>query len=75
LFDADGSPEAVGWANGSLPALSVANNCLTMADLGVVALLDSLAPGWFDTQCLPVFIDGFDAGSTNAWDRTVSGSP
>jgi len=63
------------WADGSLAALSIDHNCLTTADLDVVALLDSLNPGWFDTQCLPIFRDGFDAGTTNAWDQTVGTGP
>jgi len=63
------------WATGNLSELSIRDNCLTTTDLNIVALLDDLTPGWFDTQCLPIFIDGFDAGSANNWDRIVAGTP
>lgn len=63
------------WADGQLLQLSIAGNCLTTANLDVVAFLDEIVPGWFETQCLPIFIDGFDAGSANNWDRIVPGTP
>lgn len=63
------------WANGSLSALSIGGNCLTTANLDVIDVLDALDPDWFDTQCLPIFQDGFNAGNTNNWDQTVDGLP